>query len=75
MTEKAMLTRDEAVRPQVYAPADPAEKTQLRLLDNLIEKGFGGSAMRLVLRAVAAQRLSRGELAEIKKLLKEGDQS
>ena len=75
MTDKGMLVRDESVRPQVYRPADPAEKTQLRLLDNLIEKGFGGSAMRLVLRAVSAQRLSRGELAEIKKLLKEGDQS
>ncbi len=72
MTDKGMLVRDESVRPQVYRPADPAEKTQLRLLDNLIEKGFGGSAMRLVLRAVSAQRLSRDELVEIKKLLDKG---
>ena len=72
MTDKGLLTRDESVRPQVFRPADPAEKTQLRLLDNLIEKGFGGSAMRLVLRAAVAQRITREELTDIRKLLEKG---
>ena len=59
MTDKGLLARDESVRPQIYRPVDPPEKTQLRLLDNLVEKGFGGSAMRLVLRAAAAKRITR----------------
>ncbi len=71
MMEKGLLVRDESVRPQVYRPAEAQEKTQLRLLDYLIQKGFGGSAMRLVLRAAAAKRISREELAEIRKLLEQ----
>jgi BlaI family penicillinase repressor len=69
MFEKGLLKRDESRRPQIYQPVDSEEQTQLRLLDHLIQKGFGGSAMRLVLRAVAAKRISKSELAEIRKLL------
>src|SRR3954468_4621035 len=65
MMEKGLLARDDTVRPQVYRPAKPEEDTQLKLLDYLIQKGFGGSAKRLVLRAVSAKRLSKDELAEI----------
>ncbi len=73
MTEKGLLDRDESVRPQIYRPAESAEKTQLRLLDQLIQQGFGGSAKRLVLRAAAAKRISQDELKEIRKLLQKGD--
>ena len=69
MTEKGLLLRDESVRPQVYRPAEPEEKTQLQLLDSLIQKGFRGSAMRLVLRAAAAERISKEELGQIRKML------
>jgi predicted transcriptional regulator len=72
MMEKGLLLRDESVRPQVYRAAEPQQKTQLKLLDSLIQKGFGGSAMRLVLRAVSAKRITRDELAQIKKLLEKG---
>ena len=69
MTEKGLVLKDESVRPQVYRPSAAQEKTQLQLLDDLIQRGFGGSAAKLVLRAVAAKRISGAELAEIKKLL------
>ncbi len=69
MTDKGLLVRDDAVRPQVYTPAQSQEKTQLQLVDHLVQRGFGGSAMSLVLRAVSAQRITRDELAQIKKLL------
>ena len=58
-------------RPQVYTPAQRQEQTQLKLVDDLIQKGFGGSAMKLVLRAVSAKRISTDELAEIRRLLGE----
>src|SRR4051812_24658134 len=75
MMEKGLLRRDDTVRPQVYRPAMPQEQTQLKLLDYLIQKGFGGSAKRLVLSAVSAKRLSKDELAEIRKLLEKGTKS
>ena len=69
MTEKGLVLRDDARRPQVYRPARPQEQTQLQMLDYLIQQAFGGSAMKLVLRAAAAKRIAPGELAEIKKLV------
>jgi predicted transcriptional regulator len=69
MTEKGLLQKDESVRPQVYRPAQPREKTQLRLIDELIQRAFGGSASELVLRAASAKRISPGELAEVKRLI------
>ena len=69
MTEKGLVLKDDSQRPQVYRQATAQEKTQLQLLDDLIQRGFGGSAAKLVLRAVAAKRISGAELSEIKKLL------
>jgi BlaI family transcriptional regulator, penicillinase repressor len=69
MTEKGLLLKDDTRRPQVFRPAEAQEKTQLQLVDDLIQKGFGGSAMKLVLRAAAAKRISPQELDEIKKLV------
>lgn len=69
MTEKGLVLKDESVRPQVYRPARPGEQTQLQLIDELIQRAFGGSASELVLRAASAKRITARELAEIKKLI------
>jgi predicted transcriptional regulator len=69
MTEKGLLLKDESVRPQVYKPARAEARTQLQLIDELIQRAFGGSASKLVLRAAAAKRITPDELAEIKKLI------
>lgn len=69
MTEKGLLLKDSAVKPQIYRPAQPQEKTQLQLVDYLIQKGFAGSAMDLVMRAVAANRITGSELAQIRKMI------
>jgi predicted transcriptional regulator len=69
MTDKGLLRKDESVRPQVFTPAIPEAQTQLRLIDELIQRAFGGSASRLVLRAAAAKRISPEELAQIKALI------
>jgi BlaI family transcriptional regulator, penicillinase repressor len=71
MTDKGLLVRDESVRPQVYTPAKAEAHTQLQLIDELIQRAFGGSASKLVMRAAAAKRISSNELAEIKKLIAE----
>ena len=71
MLEKALLTRDDSVRPQVYAPAQAEEQTQRQMVDELLSKAFGGSARKLVMRAVESEKVSAAELAEIRKLLKD----
>lgn len=69
MTDKGLLLKDDSARPQVYRPAQPQERTQLQLIDELIQRAFGGSASNLVMRAASAKRISPRELAEIKKLI------
>jgi predicted transcriptional regulator len=69
MTEKGLVLKDESVRPQVFSTARPAEQTQLQLIDELIQRAFGGSASNLVMRAASAKRITSKELLEIKKLI------
>jgi len=70
MCDKGMLTRDDSVRPQLYSPAVPEEQTQKQILRHVIQRVFGGSARKLVLRAVESEQLPPDEVAEIRKLLK-----
>jgi len=69
MTEKGLLKKDDSVRPQIFTPSRRQDQTQVQLLDELIQRAFGGSAQKLVLRAVSSKRISTEELAEIKKLI------
>lgn len=69
MHQKALVTRDERQRNHVYAAALPQERTQERLLDALCERAFGGSAARLVLRALSGTRASEAERQKIRELL------
>ena len=71
MCDKGLLARDESRRPQVYRPAVPEAQTQRRIVDDLIQRVFGGSARALVVRAVESERITPEELAEIQKLLKQ----
>ncbi len=70
MLEKGLVRRDDSVRPQVYRAAKSRKRTQLRMLDDLTQRAFRGSAMRLVMQMVSAGRLSDEELAEIQRLIK-----
>jgi predicted transcriptional regulator len=69
MTEKGLVTRDETARTHIYAAAYSEDQTQKQLVSDLLERAFGGSAAKLVLQALAANRATPEELAEIRKLL------
>jgi BlaI family transcriptional regulator, penicillinase repressor len=69
MCEKGLLKRDDSQRPQIYRPAIPEEQTQKRIVRDLVQKVFGGSARKLVMQAVQSHRISAEELAEIRGLL------
>ncbi|MEM1127700.1 MAG: BlaI/MecI/CopY family transcriptional regulator [Bacteroidota bacterium] len=77
MAEKGLATRDESQRAHVYAAAVPRERVQERLVGDLLDRAFGGSAKQLVLRALSSTPSSAAELAEIRALLDklEEDQS
>jgi BlaI family transcriptional regulator, penicillinase repressor len=69
MTEKRLVVRDESARTHIYKPAYTADQTQRQLVTDLLDRAFDGSAAKLVLHALAANKTSPEELAEIKKLL------
>jgi predicted transcriptional regulator len=73
MTEKGLVRRQEQGRGHVYQAREEKEETQRRLVGDLLERAFGGSAAKLVLQALAAKRASPEERREIRELLKEND--
>ena len=73
MTEKGLVLRDESERSHVYRPSEKPEKTQRRLVGELLDKAFGGAADQMVMQALKAKKVSRDELEEIKKLIAQLD--
>lgn len=71
MTDKGLVRRDEEGRAHVYRAAQPEERTQRRLVEDLLERAFAGAAGRLALQALRAGDASREELAAIRRLLDE----
>ena len=71
MFDKQLVKRDDTVRPQIFRSADSRKKTQQQILKDLIHRAFDGSTGSLVLQALASQKASPEELAEIRRLLNE----
>ena len=69
MRQKGMVKRDEEAHPHVYRPARTRAKTGKRMLDDLIEKVYDGSAMSLVLQALSSGKATKGELDEVRRML------
>jgi predicted transcriptional regulator len=69
MVDKGLLRRDESERAHVYSPRIERSKTRQRLIDDLLERAFEGSAKQLVMHALASQKASAKELNEIRKMI------
>jgi BlaI family transcriptional regulator, penicillinase repressor len=69
MADKGLVERDDSQRPQVYRARLPQEQTQRQLVNDLVDKAFGGSAKDLVMQALASKEASEEELAQIERLL------
>jgi BlaI family transcriptional regulator, penicillinase repressor len=69
MAEKGLVRRDEAQRAHIYEAARPREWTQRQLAGDLLERAFSGSAKALLIGALSARKATKGELAEMRKLL------
>ena len=73
MDEKGLVARDVTDRTHVFSARETQVQTQRHLLDDLLDKAFGGSSLSLVMQALATRRASREELAEMRKLLDQAE--
>jgi predicted transcriptional regulator len=69
MTEKGLVERDESQRAHLYVARAAQDVTQGQLLADLAERAFGGSATKLVMRALTSKQASAAELGEIRAML------
>jgi BlaI family transcriptional regulator, penicillinase repressor len=73
MAEKKLVTRDESERSHVYAAAVEEKSVKRRLVSDLLDKAFDGSAAQLVMQALSDKRASAEDLKKIRKLLNESE--
>ncbi len=71
MSEKDLVRRDERQRAHVYEACLPQSEMQRHLVTDLLDRAFEGSAKELVMQALSSQKASRGDLAEIRRMLDE----
>ena len=71
MTEKGLVTREEAERSHVYRAAVPEKSVKRRVVSDLLDRVFEGSAANLVLQALSTKRASPEDIRRIRKLLNE----
>ncbi len=69
MVDKDLLWRDEKERAHVYSPKVARANTRQRLIDDLLERAFDGSAKQLVMQALASRKASAEDLDEIRKMI------
>ena len=69
MLGKGLVKRDDSVRPLVYRAAMSRDRAAKSFLSDLIDKVYNGSAMTLVLQALASGKASKEEIEEARKLL------
>lgn len=71
MSDKGLVKRDEQQRSHVYEAAVPQDQTQRQLVTDLLDRAFDGSAMDLVMHALASKKTSAEQIARIRQLLDE----
>ncbi len=69
MTDKGLVVRNTEQRTHIYKAAHPPEQTRKRLVNDLINRAFNGSAANLILNALNSKQTSPEELKEIRSLL------
>ena len=71
MLTKGLVKRNDQATPHIYRAALTRERTARKILTDVIEKVYDGSAMSLVLQALAGGKASQAEIDEARKLLDE----
>ena len=69
MTEKGHVERDARDRTHIYRTRLSEETTQRLLVQDLVDRAFGGSWTKLVMQALATKRASAEELRDIRQAI------
>lgn len=75
MHAKGWVERDESERAHVYTAARDREAVEGGLVRDLLDRAFGGSASRLVLRALSVRPIPAEERRRIEELLDASDEA
>lgn len=73
MFDKGLVKRDDRQKAHLYRPATPAPRMQKRLVDDLVERAFGGAASQLVMHALSGRKASPEEIAQLRSLVESLD--
>lgn len=71
MAEKGLVQRDASERTHIYRAAVAEDATKQRLVSDLLDRAFEGSALGLVMHALATRPADSDELQQIRALLDE----
>jgi predicted transcriptional regulator len=71
LEEKGYAAHDKDGRAFVYSPLVPREQAQQSALQSLLSRFFAGSAEQLVHNLLNQEKLNRGELKRLKKMIEE----
>ena len=73
MHEKGLVRRNEKDKAHIYKPARSQEQTQRKLVSDLLEKAFRGSALKLVQHVLETKPASREELDAIRRMINDAE--
>ena len=69
MTEKRLVNREERDRVHVYEAAHPQDDMQQKLVTDLLNRAFRGSAAKLVMQVLASKPATTEELRELQNVI------
>ncbi|GHA62217.1 hypothetical protein GCM10007389_13630 [Pontibacter akesuensis] len=69
MHARGFVQREIEGQNHIYEAAVAQEATQTALLDTFLQRAFGGSALRLVMKALGNYEASPEELEQLKKVI------
>jgi len=73
MDEKGLVERDKTNRAHVYRAKIEQNDTGKQMLRDVMQKMFGGSALRLVQQVLETETTTKEELKEIRKLIQNAE--
>jgi BlaI family transcriptional regulator, penicillinase repressor len=71
MFEKGLVKRDDSSRPHVFRAAVAEAQVKRRVIADVLDQVFEGSAMNLVMQALSVKRATPEELRKLRELLDE----
>jgi BlaI family transcriptional regulator, penicillinase repressor len=69
MAEKGQLARDDGERSHVYRAVQPRSEVQGSLVDDLLERAFGGNALELLAATLSRRKMDPREREAVAQLL------